>query len=151
MPEDLPESLQAAPIAPRSWKKSDPAVVTTFAIDAARLMFDDKCEEVIVLDVRAKSMICDYILIGSGTSDRQMRSVLDHVEKLGEGRDFRAFHTTSDDRATWLLADFVDIVVHLFEPNVRAHYDLETLWGDAPRVDWERPDQKRRDHAGLGG
>jgi ribosome-associated protein len=151
MPEDLPESLQAAPIAPRSWKKSDPQVVTDFAIDSARLMFDDKCSEVIVLDVRVKSMICDYIIIGSGTSDRQMRSVLDHVEELGKGRDFRAFHTTSDDRATWLLADFVDIVVHLFEPNVRAHYDLETLWGDAPRVDWERPDQKRRDHAGLGG
>lgn len=151
MPEDLPESLQSAPIPPRSFKKSDPKLIADFAVETARLLFDDKCEDVVLLDVRSKSMVCDYILIASGTSDRQMRSVLDHAQDLGRSLHFNAFHTSTDDNATWLLADFVDIVVHLFEPNVRAHYDLETLWGDAPRVDWERPDQRRRDRAGLGG
>jgi ribosome-associated protein len=151
MPEKLPESMQSAPVAPRSSKQSDPAVILEFAVNAARLLFDDKCEDVVVLDVRNKSMVSDYIIIGSGTSDRQMASVLDHVEDLGAKTGFGVFHTSKDDNATWLLADFVDIVVHLFEPNVRAHYDIETLWGDAPRVDWERPDQRRRDHAGLGG
>lgn len=150
MPADLPESIASAPIPPRSFKKSDPAAVLGFAVDAARLLHDDKCEDVILLDVRAKSMVCDYILIGSGSSDRQMRSVLDHVEQLGKAGGFAAFHSSSDDRATWLLTDMVDVVIHLFEPNTRAHYDLEMLWGDAPRVEWERPDQRRRDRAGLG-
>ncbi|MFZ4429218.1 MAG: ribosome silencing factor [Phycisphaerales bacterium] len=151
MHDDLPESLQAAPIPPRSFKKSDPVLIAGFAVDAARLLFDDKCEEVTLLDVRSKSMVCDYIIIGSGTSDRQMASALEHVKQLGHGRGFTAFHVSADDGSTWLLADFVDVVIHLFEPNIRAHYDLETLWGDAPRVEWERPDQRRRDRAGLGG
>jgi ribosome-associated protein len=109
-----------------------------FAIEAARLLADDKCEDVIVLDVRKVSQVSDYIVIGSGTSERQMRSVLSHVEDMGQETGFTAFRTTDDDRATWLLADFVHVVVHVFEPNTRAHYDLEMLWGDADRIPWER-------------
>jgi ribosome-associated protein len=120
-----------------------------FAIDAARLVRDDKCEDVVLLDVRDLSQVSDFIIIGSGTSDRQMHSVLRHVEELGKGRGMPAFRSSADDRSTWLLIDFVDVVVHLFEPNTRAHYDLEMLWGDAPRLEWERPDQVRRDRAGL--
>ncbi len=122
-----------------------------FAIDAARLLHDDKCEEVVLLDVRALSQVSDYIIVGSGTSDRQMRSSLDDAIEMGEKRGHTAFRTNKDERATWLLADFVDIVIHLFEPNTRAHYDLEMLWGDAPRIEWQRQDQMNRDRAGLGG
>ena len=68
-----------------------------------------------------------------------MRSVLGNVEDLGAEQDYSVFHSSKDDRATWLLADFVHVVVHVFEPNTRAHYDLEMLWGDAERVAWERP------------
>ncbi len=121
-----------------------------FAIEAARLVRDDNCDDVVVLDVRATSHVSDYIVVATGTSDRQMRSVLDHVENLGAQRGFRAFRTSRDDRATWLLADFVDVVVHLFEPTTRSHYDLEMLWGDAPRIEWQRADQQPRDRAGLG-
>ncbi len=110
-----------------------------FAIEAARLLQDDKCEDVVVLDVRTLSPVSEYIVIASGTSERQMRSVLSHVEDLGAERDYGVFHSTKDDRATWLLADFVNVVVHVFEPNTRAHYDLEMLWGDAERIAWERP------------
>ncbi len=116
---------------------------------AARLCRDDHCEDVMVLDVRALSSVADYIVIASGTSDRQMRSVLRHAEELGQSVGSPAFKTSSDDRATWLIADFVDVVVHLFEPSTRSHYDLEMLWGDAPRVAWERADQMERDRAGL--
>lgn len=120
-----------------------------FGVEVARLLHDDKCTDVLVLDVRKLSQVTDYIVIASGTSDRQMRSVLHHVEELGAQRGMNTFRSHTDERATWLLADFVDVVVHLFEPNVRAHYDLEMLWGDAPRLLWERPDQLRRDMAGL--
>jgi len=121
----------------------------SFAIDAARLVRDDKCEDVLLLDVRKLSQVSDYILIGTGTSDRQMAAVLQHVEDMGKLRNMTMFRTNADERSTWLLADFVDLVVHLFEPATRAHYDLEALWGDAPRIEWERPDQRNRDRAGL--
>jgi ribosome-associated protein len=113
-----------------------------FAVEAARLLGDDKCTDIVLLDVRGVSQVTDFIVIGSGTSERQMRSVLTHVEDAGAARGFRAFRTSTDERAAWLLADFVDVVVHLFEPNTRAHYDLEMLWGDAPRLKWERPRRK---------
>lgn len=117
----------------------DPAKIRALAIDAARLCSDDKCTDVVVLDVRELSQVTDYIVIGTGTSDRQMRSVLDHVEDVGKDLGFPAFRVSRDDRSVWLLADFVDVVVHLFEPNARAHYDIEMLWGDAPKLDWKRP------------
>ena len=78
-----------------------------------------------------------------------MRSVLTHVEDEGQTKGFAPFHSSKDERATWLLADFVHVVVHIFEPNARAHYDLEMLWQDAPRLEWERADQKNRNRAGL--
>lgn len=116
----------------------------TFAVDSARLLHDDKCTDIVLLDVRGLSQVTDFIVIGSGTSERQMRSVLMHVEELGAKQGFTAFRTSTDERASWLLADFVHVVVHLFEPNTRAHYDLEMLWGDAPRVKWERPRKKAK-------
>jgi ribosome-associated protein len=121
-----------------------------FAIEVARLAHDDKCADVVLLDVRTMTSVSDYIVIGSGTSERQMRSVLDHVEELGAKMGVTAFRRSVDERSTWILLDFVDVVVHLFEPNTRAHYDLEMMWGDAPRLEWERPDQVSRDRAGLG-
>jgi ribosome-associated protein len=103
----------------------------------------------VVLDLRGLSQVTDFVVIGTGTSDRQMRSVLDHVEELGGKAGFTAFKRSVDARSTWILVDFVDVIVHLFEPNTRAHYDLEMLWGDAKRPAWERPGQAPRNRAGL--
>lgn len=121
-----------------------------FAVEAARLLADDRCTDVVLLDVRNLSQVTDFIVVGSGTSDRQMRSVLEHVEELGVGRGFAPWKRDTDTGGLWLLLDCVDVVVHLFEPNTRAHYDLEMMWGDAPRLEWQRPDQATRDRAGLG-
>ena len=110
-----------------------------FAIECAKLLRDDKCSHVVVLDVSNLSEVTDYVLIASGTSDRQMNSTLDDLIELGEANKRTAFRTSKDDRSTWLLTDFVDVVVHLFEPNTRAYYDLEMLWGDAPKVAWRGP------------
>ena len=78
-----------------------------------------------------------------------MASSGDDVAKLGELKNYRAFKSDADHRSTWIIVDFVDVVVHIFEPNTRAHYDLEMLWADADRLEWERPEQKNRNRAGL--
>ncbi len=124
---------------------ADPSASRAFAIDAARMLRDDKCEEVVLLDVRELGQVSDFIIIASGTSDRQMRSVAKNAEDLGAKSGFNVYRREVDDRATWIIADFVDVVVHLFEPNTRSTYDLENLWVDAPRIRWERPDQVVRD------
>jgi len=95
-----------------------------------------------ILDVRGLSQVCDYIVIGSGTSDRQMKSVAAELETLGKSQGHAAFRTSADQANTWIVVDFVDIVAHLFEPSQRSYYDLETLWNDAGAVLWQRDGKK---------
>jgi ribosome-associated protein len=119
------------------------AAAEALAIDLARLMHDDKCTHVAVLDVRGLSPITNYLVIGSGTSERQMRSVMNHAVDLAGARGVQPHRVTKDAGAHWLIADFIDVVAHIFEPNTRAHYDLEMLWGDARDVAWQRPGERR--------
>lgn len=109
-----------------------------FAIEAARLIADQHCEDVRLLDVHGLSQVCDYVLIGSGTSDRQMKSVADDLAEFGREHGEPVFRSDRDARVTWLVVDFVGLVVHLFEPEVRAYYDLESLWSDAESIPWQR-------------
>ncbi len=116
-----------------------------FAIKAAQSLTDDKCTDVVVIDVGGRSPVTGFLVIGSGTSARQMRGALAGIEDVAQACGTSAFHITEDGDAIWLLADFVDVVVHLFEPNARAHYDLEGLWFGCPHVDVpisERPQAK---------
>lgn len=110
----------------------------TFAIEVARLLSDRHCEDVLVLDVHGLSQVCDIVLIGSGTSDRQMKSLAGELEDLAEEHGEKVFRSNRDTGATWIVIDFVDVVAHLFEPNQRAYYDLEQLWADATRIPWKR-------------
>jgi ribosome-associated protein len=137
----------AAPAVPRP--RNDVEAARAFAIEVARLLKDDRCEEIVVLDVSGVSQITDFIIIASGTSDRQMRSSADDVRKLAEERGFGVFRHSVDTRTTWYVLDCVDVITHIFEPTTRLHYDLEMLWGDVPRVAWERPGEQNRDHARL--
>ncbi|MHC4809580.1 MAG: ribosome silencing factor [Planctomycetota bacterium] len=112
----------------------------TFAVEAARLLADRKCDDVLLLDLRGLSEVTNFVLIGTGTSDRQMKSVGDELRDFGQERGQVAFARDRDPAATWIVVDFVNLIVHLFEPNQRAYYDLESLWGDAPRLPWQRED-----------
>ncbi len=109
-----------------------------FAIEAAPLIADGHCEDVLLLNVRGLSQVCDYVLIGSGTSDRQMKSLADELGDLGRDQGHAVFRSDRDARVTWQVVDFVGLVVHLFEPDRRAYYDLESLWSDAESVPWQR-------------
>jgi len=114
--------------------------VRAFAIECARTCSDMKCTDVLVLDVAGLSQVCDFIVIASGTSDRQMRSVAQALEDLGKEGGDPPFRTNRDSATSWVVADFVNVVVHLFEPSQRLYYDLESLWRDGSRVKWIRPE-----------
>ncbi len=107
-----------------------------FAVRAARLAVDLRAEDVVVLDLRDLSPVTDFFVICSGTSDRQMRAVYDALEADGNASGWPPFGSAGYDSTTWMLLDFVDVVVHIFSPEYRRYYDLELLWGDAPRVEW---------------
>jgi ribosome-associated protein len=121
-----------------STSKKDRAQARVFAIEAARLFHDRHCTDVIVLDVNGLSHVCDFIVIATGTSDRQMKSLASELEDLAQEQGENVFRTNRDTASTWIVVDFVDVVAHLFEPNQRSYYDLEQLWSDAPSVAWSR-------------
>jgi len=108
------------------------------AIEAARIAHDDHGEDVLILDLRGISPVTDYFVIATGTSDRQLRSVCDEIVTHGKGKGHRVWQVAGRDSGEWIVMDFVDVVVHLFEQSRRSYYDLELIWGEAPRVDWKR-------------
>jgi ribosome-associated protein len=128
----------AAREAVRKRTKVAQAAAQQLAIASARVMDDAKCEDIIIFDVRGVSTICDYLLIGTGTSDRQMRAVADHVEEMAEARGEKVFWVDGRKDGEWIVIDYVDVMIHLFESEKRAFYDLESMWGDCPRVEWAK-------------
>lgn len=119
------------------------AVARDFAIEAARSLKDDKCSDVAVLDLRGHSQVTDFLVVATGTSDRQMRSAGDHVSDLGDKRGITLHrHNLRESKTNWVVLDFVDIIVHVFEAETRRYYDIETLWADAKPIEWRRPGER---------
>jgi len=116
-----------------------------FAIEAARIAAANKTDDVALLDLRGLSSLTDFFVIGTGTSDRQMHAVLDRIEEHARSLGRRRFKLADTREATWILADYVDVVVHLFDEQHREYYDLDGLWGDAPRIEWRAADANDAD------
>jgi ribosome-associated protein len=90
----------------------------------------------VILDVSAQLAITDYFVICSGNSDRQVRTIAQEVERrLKEDQGVKPFRREGEREGHWVLLDYVDFVVHVFQPEHRDYYDLERLWSDAGRVD----------------
>ena len=123
-------------MATKTTKTKDQA--RALAIAAARLIADDKCEDIVVLDLKERSPVTDYFVIATGTSDRQMRAAAANLADWGKKNDNAAWHVAGMDSADWVVLDFVDVVVHLFNATHRRYYDLELIWGEAPKVRWQR-------------
>ena len=103
-------------------------------MEAAKLAANTRCHNVVVLNVRGLSPVCDYFVLASGTSARQMRTIADQIIELGEKQNAKPIHTDGYQGESWILVDFVDVIVHLFSDEARAYYDLDNLWGDAERI-----------------
>ena len=107
-----------------------------FAVAAAKIAQDRRCTDIVVLDLRGLSPATDYFVIATGTSNRQMRTVADEVSEAGREQGMPRFGRAGYDQARWILLDFVDVVMHLFDQEYRDYYDLDLLWGDAERIDY---------------
>lgn len=105
------------------------------ALECRELADNRKAENIVVLDVADISSIADYFVIASGTSEPHLRAISDEItEKLREEHDIRPRAVDGTLQAGWLVLDYFDVIVHIMRTDVRNHYDLEGLWGDAPRV-----------------
>lgn len=103
------------------------------------LTLELKATEVVLLDLRGISTATDFFVLANGNSDSQVRAIAEHVidELKKEGE--RPAHVEGLDGGRWVLLDYINFVVHVFHPQAREFYQLEGLWGDAPRTVLEDP------------
>ena len=93
-----------------------------------------KAQDVVEIDVRGKTSVCDYMVIASGTSTRHVKSIADEVVRFAKQLDCQPLGVEGEREAEWVLVDLGDVVVHVMLPRVREFYALERLWtvGDQP-------------------
>jgi ribosome-associated protein len=101
------------------------------AIEAAQ---DRKGSDVVVLDLRPAEGFTDYFVIVTGQSTRQIQAISDAVQETLSAKGAKPAHIEGGERAGWILLDYFDFIVHIFNPETRAFYALERLWGSADRI-----------------
>ena len=111
------------------------------AIAAARAAADKQATDIVVLDVHELIVITDFFVICSASTKRQVKTVIEEIEhairELGE----KPIRREGEEDGGWWLLDYFDVVVHVFGDEERAYYDLERLWKDAPRLEWQTSDE----------
>jgi ribosome-associated protein len=138
-PEILPASSQ--PIAESS-AKSDPAARSLqLALAAARTAEENRGEDIVVLDMRSITPVFDYFVIATGNSRRQLHAISEEIERvLHEELKDKRMGIEGYDESRWILLDYGNVVIHLFDAETREFYALEDFWSDAQRVSlpWQK-------------
>lgn len=97
-----------------------------------KLALDKKAEDVLIIDLRKLNAPTDYFVVCSGSTDKHVRAIADNIVEGMKKKKTRAWHVEGHSVGSWVLIDYVNVVVHVFSETTRKFYSLETLWGDAP-------------------
>ena len=111
--------------------------VTEAVERAAEFALERKATDIVALNLATISGATDYFLIASGRSDVQVKAIAENVVEQLKKIDFRPEHVEGLQGGRWVLIDYIDFVVHVFHEEARLFYQLEVLWGDAPRLEFE--------------
>jgi ribosome-associated protein len=105
------------------------------ALLCRELADNKKAENLVILDMRKVSSVADYFLVCTGSSEPHLRAVVDEItEKLRETHGLRPRAIDGSLHTAWIVLDYFDVIVHIMRADLRDRYDLEGLWGDAPRI-----------------
>ena len=107
------------------------------ALAIAGAASDKKALDIVTIDMRKVSSVCDYFVIASGASTTQVRAIADHISRILKDKGERLGHVEGEREASWILLDYNDVVAHVFLEETRRFYDLERLWADAPQARFE--------------
>ncbi len=107
------------------------------AVLAAKACDDFRGKDLVILDLTGITAIFDYFVIATAATNRQMHALAEEVDRVISEQGSRRLGVEGYNSGSWILEDFGDIVLHVFSPEARELYDLERLWGDAPRIDWK--------------
>jgi ribosome-associated protein len=122
------------------------------ALLCRELADNKKAENIAILDVRKISSVTDFFIICSGTSEPHLRAIVEEIiDTLRDTHGLRPRATEGTRQAAWIVLDYFDVIVHVMRGDVREHYDLEGLWGDAPRIGTGRKTARRSGIRSQGG
>jgi ribosome-associated protein len=102
----------------------------------ARVALENKAKDVLILDMRAITPLFDYFVLATGASRRQIHTLAEEIDAAMRAEEETRHGLEGYELGRWVVLDYGDVVVHLFNPEARAYYMLEDLWADAPRVEF---------------
>jgi len=105
------------------------------AVLSLNLARERKAMDPALFEVTELTSLTDYVLVVSGGSTRQVQAIARHLVRRMRDAGFRAFGVEGEDEGQWVLLDYGDVIIHVFYEPMRAFYDLESLWVEAPRID----------------
>jgi ribosome-associated protein len=105
---------------------------------SARVALDNKGRNVVVLDMRGITPLYDFFVLATGASRRQIHTIAEEIDAALNREGDRRLSIAGYEASKWVVQDYGDVMVHVFDGPTREYYSLEDLWADAPRVDWER-------------
>lgn len=114
-----------------------------FAKKIADLIFNKKGYDVTIIDLQKIASFTDYFIICSADSDTQVKAISDEIDKNLRDEGIKCWHKEGLTALSWVLMDYVDVVVHVFKKEARDFYNIEKLWGDAPSIEVEDPALKK--------
>jgi ribosome-associated protein len=115
---------------------------TELARNISDIIFTKKGFNVLAVDLRKLVSFTDYFVICSADSDTQVKAIADQVDKVLSDEGIKCWHKEGLKALSWVLLDYVDVVVHIFKKDSREFYNLEKLWGDAPSEKMKDPEEK---------
>ena len=104
----------------------------------ARAADEKKARDIMVLDLRGLSYITDFFVVVTAGNPRQLRAISQEIAREMDALGGRPLGQEGDEQSGWMLVDFGDLVVHIFDAEKRKYYDLDLLWGDTPHLEWRR-------------
>jgi ribosome-associated protein len=104
----------------------------------ARVAADNKARDVVVLDMRAITPLYDFFVLACGSSRRQIHTITEEIDAALHREGDKRLAIEGYEASSWVVQDYGDVMVHVFEPAKREYYAIEDLYADAPRVDWQR-------------
>jgi len=105
---------------------------------AAHVATENKGRDVLVLDMRGITPLYDFFVLATGLSRRQIHTISEEIDAALHEQGDRRLSIEGYEASKWVVQDYGDLIVHVFDEPTRQYYALEELWGDAPRVDWQR-------------
>ncbi len=106
------------------------------AIVAARCLEEKKASDIVLLEVSKLTSVADYFIIATGESKRQIKACTEDIDETLSVKGIYPDHLEGITNLEWVLMDYGDVIVHIFDKEARLYYGLERLWGDAPKVNY---------------